>query len=268
MTKKITKIEAQKRQGRYNIYLDGKFAFGVAENVLIRFQLARGLEIDEQTEQQLIDADDVAKAYSRALDYLSHQLRAESEVIQKLKELEIPADKIPTVMGMLREQHLLDDQNYADSFVRTMMLTSDKGPTVIRQKLRAKKIGENLIDAALEKYDQDRMVENATKLAEKQLKHYHKVPLKMRLQKVRQSLMTKGFKSDLITQVLDGLEIQDDPDEEWEQLNLQASKIWQRNRRFDYRERVMKTKRSLVGKGFSFDEIQRWMDENEEIRRL
>jgi Uncharacterized protein conserved in bacteria len=58
------------------------------------------------------------------------------------------------------------------------MRTSDKGPTVIRQKLRAKKIGENLIDAALEKYDQDRMVENATKLAEKQLKHYHKVPLK------------------------------------------------------------------------------------------
>ena len=28
---KITKIEAQKRQGRYNVYLDGKYAFPVAE---------------------------------------------------------------------------------------------------------------------------------------------------------------------------------------------------------------------------------------------
>lgn len=264
MVKKITKIEAQKRQGRYNIYLDDQFAFGVAENVLIKYRLARGMEVDEQLERNLVDDDDVAKAYSRALDYLSHQLRAESEVVQKLKDLEIPIDKIPTVMGMLREQHLIDDQNYADSYVRTMMLTSDKGPTVIRQHLRQKKIGENLIDHSLDQYNEDQLLENATKLAEKQLKHYHKSPLKMRLQKVRQSLMTKGFKNDLITKVLDSLEVEDDPDEQWDNLSAEAEKIWHRNRRYDNRDRIMRTKRSLVGKGFAFEEINRWIEENEE----
>ncbi|KRM13284.1 recombination regulator RecX [Paucilactobacillus suebicus] len=260
MTKKITKIEAQKRQGRYNIYLDNQYAFGVAENVLIRFRLVRGMEVDDQLERQLIDADDVAKAYSRALDYISHQLRAESEVVQKLKDLEIPTDKIPVVMGMLRENHFIDDQNYADSYVRTVMLTSDKGPSVIRQQLRLKKIGENIIDNALVNYESDRMLENATKLAEKQLKHYHKTPSRLRKQKVRQSMMTKGFDSDMITQVLDSLEVEEDPEEQWNNLNEQARKIWERNRRYDDRERVMRTKRSLVGKGFSFDEIQKWMD--------
>lgn len=262
MTKKITKIEAQKRQGRYNIYLDNQYAFGVAENVLIRFRLVRGMEVDDQLERQLIDADDVAKAYSRALDYISHQLRAESEVVQKLKELEIPTDKIPVVMGMLRENHFIDDQNYADSYVRTVMLTSDKGPSVIRQQLRMKKIGENLIDNAVVNYQSDRMLENATKLAEKQMKHYHKTPLKLRKQKVRQSMMTKGFDSDMITQVLDSLEVEENPEEQWDNLNEQARKIWERNWRYDDRERVMRTKRSLVGKGFSFDEIQKWIDEN------
>ncbi|MDY3702578.1 MAG: recombination regulator RecX, partial [Limosilactobacillus coleohominis] len=46
MSKKITKIEAQKRKGRYNVYLDGKFAFPVAESVLIKFRLMKGVELD------------------------------------------------------------------------------------------------------------------------------------------------------------------------------------------------------------------------------
>ena len=45
---KISKIEAQKRKGRYNIYLDGKYAFPVAESVLIQFRLMKGTELDEK----------------------------------------------------------------------------------------------------------------------------------------------------------------------------------------------------------------------------
>lgn len=260
MTKKITKIETQKRPGRYNIYLDQKYAFSVSASVLINFRLAKGMEIDEQLQKVILADDDVAKAYSKALNYLAHQLRAESEVISKLKELELDDGVIEEVLQKLRDQNLLDDQNYADSYVRTMMLTSDKGPTIIRQNLRMKKIGENLIDRALEQYPENELMENGIKLAEKQLKHYHHFPTKTRLQKVRQSMMTKGFKSDLITKILDNITIEEDPDEEWEDLNVQAEKIWHRNRKYDSRERIMRTKRSLYGKGYSMEQINRWVE--------
>lgn len=261
MTKKITKIGMQKRPGRYNIFLDEKYAFSVSESVLINFRLAKDMEIDDQLEKMILADDDVAKAYSKALNYLAHQLRAESEVITKLKELELDDSVIDEVMQKLREQNLIDDQNYADSYVRTIMLTSDKGPSVIRQNLRQKRIGENLIDQALQQYPEDVLLENGTKLAEKQLKHYHHFPVKVRLQKVRQSMMTKGFTSDLITQVLDNVTIEEDPDEEWEDLNLQAQKIWRRNHKYDYRERVLRTKRSLFGKGYHMEQINRWIEE-------
>lgn len=129
----------QKRPGRYNIFLDEKYAFSVSESVLINFRLAKDMEIDGQLEKLILADDDVAKAYSKALNYLAHQLRAESEVITKLKELELDDNVIDEVMQKLREQNLIDDQNYADSYVRTIMLTSDKGPSVIRQNLRQKK---------------------------------------------------------------------------------------------------------------------------------
>lgn len=260
MVKKITKIETQKRPGRYNIYLDQKYAFSVSESVLINFRLAKDMEIDDQLQKMILADDDVAKAYAKALNYLAHQLRAESEVVTKLKELELDEGVIDEVMQKLRDQKLLDDQNYADSYVRTIMLTSDKGPSVIRQNLRLKKIGENLIDRALEQYPEDRLLENGTKLATKQLKHYHHFPVKVRVQKVRQSMMIKGFKGDLITQILNNVTIEDDPDEEWESLNVQAQKIWQRNHKYDFRERTMRTKRSLFGKGYSTELINRWIE--------
>ena len=43
----ITKITTQtKRTDRYNIFIDEKYAFSVAEEVLLKFQLKKGKEID------------------------------------------------------------------------------------------------------------------------------------------------------------------------------------------------------------------------------
>ena len=72
---KITKITAQKKSGRYNIFIDEQFAFGVTESVLIKYRLAKDLEIDSQLQRDIQKDDDNAKAYQLALNYLSHQLR-------------------------------------------------------------------------------------------------------------------------------------------------------------------------------------------------
>lgn len=263
MVKKITMIEAQKKHaGRYNIYLDGQFEFGVSESVLINFRLAKGMEVDKQLQADITKSDSVAKAYSKALDYISHQLRAESEVVDKLKSLEVDEQTMAQVMARLHEQNLINDQNYAESFVRTMAITSDKGPTVIRQKLKAKKIDDNLIENALAEFDNNTMLENASKAAEKAAKHYHRVPEKMRMQKIRVALMTKGFSADLINQVLNDLVLEIDAEDEWYNLTVQAEKIWQRNRKYDDRTRIMKTKQSLFGKGYQMDDVNKWLEEH------
>ncbi|MDD6865190.1 MAG: recombination regulator RecX, partial [Lactobacillus sp.] len=62
---KISKIEAQKRPGRYNIYLDGKYAFSVAESVLIKYRLMKGMELDQSQLKAMTNDDEIAKAYNK-----------------------------------------------------------------------------------------------------------------------------------------------------------------------------------------------------------
>ena len=133
---KISKIEAQKRKGRYNIYLDGKYAFPVAESVLIQFRLMKGTELDEKQITAIATADQQAKAYSRMLDYLSYQMRTESDIVKKLKEIDTPEEFVEPILKKLRGQQLIDDHAYAASYVRTMINTDLKGPGVIRQQDR------------------------------------------------------------------------------------------------------------------------------------
>ena len=258
---KITLIQAQKKAGRYNIYLDGTYAFPVAESVLIKYQLAKGMEIDKQLLSQITSADLQAKAYNKALDYLSHQLRTQKELSDHLKELGIDEPTIKEVLTKLLDLRLLDDQVYANSFVRTQANLSDKGPTVIRQKLRQKGIGENLIDRALLEFPLEAQVANAKKLGQKLAKRHQASPLKIRQNKIITGIMTKGFSASVANSALEQLDLQVDPNQELPALTTKAKKAWRRYQRFDLKTRQLKTKQALYRKGFNLDEIDKVLAE-------
>ncbi|MDO4902910.1 MAG: recombination regulator RecX [Limosilactobacillus sp.] len=261
---KISKIEVQKRPGRYNIYLDDKYAFPVAESVVIKFRLVKGMEIDDEQIKEITTADQQAQAYSKILDYLSYQMRSESEVLKKLKDLETPEEFVPPIMAKLREQRLVDDRQYAIAFVRTMVATSLKGPGVIRQQLRLKKVGENDIEAALEEFSEDDIREHASKLATKLFKRYAKQPTFMQEQKVRQGLMTKGYGGDVFEQIKYDVVPEEDPEQQEDLLKEQAEKIWHRYRRYAGMDRQRRFKQAMFRKGFDLDAVQHWLEENDE----
>lgn len=255
----ITMIEAQKRQGRFNIYVDGHYAFPVSENVLIDFRLFKGMEIDKALEEQLVAADDVSKAYNRALDYLSHQLRTEKEITDKLISLDIEPVTVEQTMKRLRELNLVDDSHYAISYVRTMMHTGDKGPRVIRQHLRQKGIGEKLIDDALQVYTPEDRLEIGTAVAEKLVKRYRRQAFGTQKQKIRQGLISRGFAVDEANQMLEALDLTPDVDEQQVLLAKQGEKMWHRYRTLGDSERRYKTKQALYRKGFKLDDISQWL---------
>jgi len=255
----ITTIEAQKRSGRYNVYVDGEYAFPVSESVLIDFRLFKGMEIDQELKSQLVDADNVSKAYNRALDYLSNQLRTEKEIHDKLVELEIPEETIDLTFHKLRELNLVDDAHYAASYVRTVMHTGDKGPRVIRQHLRQKGVGEKVIDDALVLYTPEERLAVGTAAAEKLAKRYQRQPFGNQQQKIRQGLMSRGFGTDEIGQMIETLSLTPDVDEQHELLVKQGEKIWHRYRALSPSERKYKTKQMLYRKGFQLDDISQWL---------
>ena len=253
---RITKIEAQNRRGRYNVYLDGQYAFPVAESVLVKFRLMKGLELDKKQVTAITTADQQARFYSK--------MRTESDILKKLHDLETPEQFIGPILQKLRDQHLVDDHEYAASYVRTAMITSLKGPGVIRQHLRMKKIGENDIDDALAQFTPEQQQVNAAKLAEKLFRRYHNQPLMRQEQKVRQGLLTKGYASAIFDQIRDQVTPKEDPDEQAALLDKTAEKLWRRYRRYTGQKQVRHFKQGMFRRGFDLDRVQEWLDQHQE----
>ncbi|MFL2030015.1 recombination regulator RecX [Loigolactobacillus zhaoyuanensis] len=259
----ITKITTQKRKGRYNIYLDEAYAFPVSESVLIKFRLAKGLEITPDLQAEIDTAEAHAQAYQMALNYLSYQLRTEMEVRIHLKQHDIPVAVRQQVVQRLYELNLLDDASYAASYVRTAMRTSDKGPQVIRTKLREKGITAEQITNALDLYTQQDLATNGLKLAEKLAQRYRQQSFQQRQQKIRQGLRQKGFDADVTNLVMSQLELVKDDDTEWTKLIEQGEKVWRKTARYSGYERKQKAKQQLYRKGFALDQIDHFLAEKE-----
>ncbi|MCY9806700.1 recombination regulator RecX [Lentilactobacillus senioris] len=260
--KKITKIEAQRRKGRYNIYLDDQYAFPISEDVLINFQIFKGMEVDDQLQQQIQDADTVSKLYNRALNYLAHQLRSVAEVRTKLAELTDDEQRITEVIERLQDQQLLNDQRYAESYVRTIVNEAQKGPGAIQNQLRQKKITANEIEAAIQNYYPiTTQIEIGQKVAQNQLKKNHRESGKMAVDKTRQTLYRKGFTAEVIEIVMQ--EVVDDSVYADDQENIQriAEKYWHKFRAEETYKRTQKTKQALYRKGFSLDDIEKIISE-------
>lgn len=174
MNQKITSITAQKRPGRFNV-LDGNYAFSVSEEVLVKFQLSKGKELDSADLEEIFKADDLSKALNKALDYLSYSLRTEKETRQKLAKEGLEDDIIETVVKKLTKMKLLNDSEYAKSYVRTMAKTTDKGPRFIANSLKEKGISLYDTEDALLEYPAEMQLKNALKLAEKTVAKSKKV---------------------------------------------------------------------------------------------
>jgi Uncharacterized protein conserved in bacteria len=131
---KITKIQAQKRKGRYNIFLDGKYAFPVAEQTLIDFRLMNDVELTDEDIKEIQDSENINKAYGDAVNYLSYQLRTKKEIKDYLYKKEYHRDAVDEVISRLEKLHYLDDASYAKSFINTQLRTTANGPRLLNKK--------------------------------------------------------------------------------------------------------------------------------------
>ncbi|AZZ60622.1 recombination regulator RecX [Oenococcus sp. UCMA 16435] len=262
MTKKITKISAQKSKGRYNLELDGKFAFGISEMTLIKFGLAKNRELNEKEIIKIKKYEDIAQAISKSLTYLSHHLRTEKEIFDKLRSLKFDDETIKVAIEHLKDENYLDDKIYAENFVHTQANLQAAGPIVISQKLKLVGISDTDIEAALAAYQLEDQTDNAFSLAEKYQKHYSKNSIIKQKQKINQALYAKGYDSDLIKSTIDKLVFEEDDQQQLKNARLMINHIWSRYDKYG-REKSYRVRSYLYGKGFPVEIIDQVIGEKE-----
>jgi regulatory protein len=251
----ITRISAQqKNDERFNVFIQKgnkeEFAFSVDADVLIKFQLQKGVEIDEDEWEEIIEEDEYRKAFNKALHFLSYRMRTVHEIEAFLEKKEVPESTIKRVIEKLSEYDFVNDKTFADSFVKTRMNTSYKGPGAIRQELKKKGIGEGDTEAALDQFTYDEQLEASIKFIQKQFRSNAKRSEKEQKQKIAQQLQQKGFTWEVIEMAFQEAQISQTPEDEKEALLVHAKKAHQKYKKYSGYEYESRMKRFLYSKGF------------------
>ncbi|MBY6038375.1 recombination regulator RecX [Fictibacillus nanhaiensis] len=251
----ITRISAQqKNDERFNIFIQKgtkeEFAFSVDADVLIKFQLQKGMEINEEEWEEIIDEDQFRKAFNKALHFLSYRMRTVHEIEAFLEKKEVPEHTVKRVISRLSEYDFVNDKSFADAFVKSRMNTSFKGPGAIRQELKKKGIGEIDSEGAISQFTYEQQLEASVKFIQKQFSGRAKRSEKEQKQKIAQQLQQKGFTWEVIELAFQQAQISQTAEEEKEALLVHAKKAHNKYKKHTGYEYEARMKRYLYGKGF------------------
>lgn len=208
----ITSIEPQKRRkGRFNIYVDGQFSFALDENLLAKNKLSVGKSLTTDGIERLIKENEAGKLFDAALKFLSYRPRSEKEVrdflIAKITKSENvkfnEASQSPVVSQIIKrqkKQNFLDDEEFADWWVKARTSSQPKGPYVIRKELIDKGVDKDIIDSAISKITNQEDL--GYKVIQKKLGTWKKLTNRKLKKKVYEHLARRGFDSKTINEVI------------------------------------------------------------------
>lgn len=198
----ITKIEAQKRNSdRVNIYVDDEYFMSVYTELVFTHSLKKGMEIDKDSLNSILEAEMYLKAKEKALSILSKADQSEKIIYEKLmKNFDEPV--VEKVMEFLKKHKLIDDSSLAERIANDNINLSKFGRNKVRQNLYMKGIDSNIIENVVSDIDSDTEFENAMYLAEKRMKRLENESRDKAYRKLYQHLSYKGFGYDTIKKVM------------------------------------------------------------------
>jgi regulatory protein len=150
----VTGLAIQKRnQKRVNVYLDGAYAFPLDLSVVLKSGLKNGQQLSDAEIAGLTAADDVEKAYNRAVNLLSYRPRSVAEVRRNLQGKKTDPGTIETVLARLIQNGLLDDAAFARFWVENRTAFSPRSGRLMSYELAQKGVAAGDIVPALPSED-------------------------------------------------------------------------------------------------------------------
>ena len=200
---KVTQVEPQKKNpNRFNIFLDGKFAFGADEDLVVNRRLIVGKEIDPGDLDKILIEAEVGKLMDRVYGLLSIRARSEKEIKdylktasykRKLKGEEPISEMVANaVIDRAIQKGLINDLDFAKAWAESRSKT--RGWQRVKQELFQKGIARDIVD---ELNDSNHFREDEQKTAERLLEKKNRLwsnlPEMEFRRKATDYLMRRGF---------------------------------------------------------------------------
>ncbi len=203
MENKITNIELQKNnKNRVNIYIDESYAFSCDAEIIYRYGLKIGSNIDIKELKKVTDEDNFIKAKNSALRTIEKTYKSEKQIKDKLIKQGYDETVVLKTIGFLKEYDFINDYRYVDMYIKEK--SASYGIQKMKYSLLMKGIPEEIINEKLQNIDKDLEREAAKKIA---LKKYN-VLIKRELdsknlyRKLYQHLLSKGYSYECIKSVV------------------------------------------------------------------
>lgn len=209
----ITDINAQRRKGRYNIYVDGEFYSGLDMETIVKASLKVGSIVDEKKLKELVFESEKRSAFSKASDLLSRQMYSEKDLISKLIKKGYSKEVAKAAASQLSEYKYISDEEYAKLYVESKPLKSKRE---IKNKLMQKGVSREDIEQATSAISQEDEEKRAFSLAKKYVGN--KEIDENALRKLYAFLYRKGFTQESIQKVIRAFKIDIDlgEDDGWD----------------------------------------------------
>jgi regulatory protein len=146
----------------------------------------------------------MARKKLKPLEYAFYLLKSRDRSIGEMKERlgrrECTLEEINETITFLVEKDFLNDQRFAENFVRYKKIIKPVGKFYLRNKLMGKKIPVEIIEKALsETPDESSEIEE---LAERWMKKNQKVTREKIYQKLSRHLISRGFEWEKVREVV------------------------------------------------------------------
>jgi regulatory protein len=193
--------------GRFDLLVDGRPIAILSLDAIERLRLGVGADVAGREEEIALAAAEL-KVYDRALNLLAFRARSSAELGRSLVRKGEPKELVDRALNRLREQGLLDDAAFAESFTRTKVLGGRQSKRRVQQGLAKKGVARDVGDAAIaavfeqEGVDQSAVVEAA---ARKKLRSLVKLEPAVRRRRLYAFLARRGYDADDVRKAMEAV---------------------------------------------------------------
>jgi len=197
----ITSIKPQKNGKRVNIYLDGKFGFGIDLENFVILGFKEGDFYDDDEIQKIIKKASFQKTLDKLTRFTSLRPRSKNEVYLWLRKKKIHESLYNDLLKKLENFDLLDDLEFARWWIEQRMSFRPRGKKALRFELLQKGVDKKIIDKVFVEtnFNEEKM---ARKLLERNSYKWEKYTGLERRQKKTNFLARKGFSWEVINKIL------------------------------------------------------------------
>jgi regulatory protein len=203
---RITGIEEQKKNNkRCSIYIDGEYYCSVDKEILEELNFHVGMDLNPDEFNQKMETIDYKSALRSALYMLMRSSKTENELRKRLKEKQHSEKAINSVLEYLKEIGYVNDESYAESYIKNAKETAGTSKRSLYYKLTGKGVDSEVIQQKLEEAEIDDFA-SAMKAAEKKAEGL-KGDKRQKSAKLLNFLYRKGYGMEVCRKVIEELEL-------------------------------------------------------------